>query len=76
MVRNFKSVSVLSYKYFSFVTFLIATPEGGWVDGFTPESEMMSSPEMEDLEDISMDTSIGPEGKPPGKLKPTTTKHK
>lgn len=50
--------------------------EGGWVDGFTPESEMMSSPEMEDLEDISMDTSIGPEGKPPGKLKPTTTKHK
>ncbi|ROT74370.1 C-jun-amino-terminal kinase-interacting protein 3, partial [Penaeus vannamei] len=50
--------------------------KGGWVDGFTPESEMMSSPEMEDLEDISMDTSIGPEGKPPGKLKPTTTKHK
>lgn len=46
------------------------------MDGFTPESEMMSSPEMEDLEDISMDTSIGPEGKPPGKLKPTTTKHK
>ncbi|XP_071545133.1 C-Jun-amino-terminal kinase-interacting protein 4 isoform X22 [Panulirus ornatus] len=50
--------------------------EGGWVDGFTPESEMMSSPEIEDLEDITMDTSIGPEGKPPGRIKPTTTKHK
>lgn len=50
--------------------------EGGWVDGFTPESEVMSSPEMEDLEDISMDTSIGPEGKPPGRIKSTTTKHK
>ncbi|XP_071545140.1 C-Jun-amino-terminal kinase-interacting protein 4 isoform X28 [Panulirus ornatus] len=50
--------------------------KGGWVDGFTPESEMMSSPEIEDLEDITMDTSIGPEGKPPGRIKPTTTKHK
>nr|XP_053632702.1 C-Jun-amino-terminal kinase-interacting protein 4-like isoform X18 [Cherax quadricarinatus] len=50
--------------------------KGGWVDGFTPESEVMSSPEMEDLEDISMDTSIGPEGKPPGRIKSTTTKHK
>nr|XP_045599847.1 C-Jun-amino-terminal kinase-interacting protein 4-like isoform X1 [Procambarus clarkii] len=50
--------------------------KGGWVDGFTPESEDMSSPEMEDLEDISMDTSIGPEGRPPGRIKSTTTKHK
>ncbi|CAL4074756.1 unnamed protein product, partial [Meganyctiphanes norvegica] len=51
--------------------------KGGWVDGFTPESEMMSSPEMEDLEDISMDTSIGPDKhKPPGKIKSSTTQHK
>ena len=49
---------------------------GGWVDGFSPEFEMMSSPEMEEVEDISMDTSIGPEGRPPGRIKPTTTKHK
>lgn len=50
--------------------------KGGWVDGFTPESEIMTSPEIEDLEDISMDTSIGPEGRPPGRMKSTTTKHK
>ncbi|XP_076039839.1 JNK-interacting protein syd isoform X6 [Oratosquilla oratoria] len=51
--------------------------KGGWVDGFTPESEVMeSSPEIEDLEDISMDTSIGPEGRLPSRTKSTTTKHK
>lgn len=50
--------------------------KGGWVDGFSPESEVVSSPEMEDLEDISLDTSIGPHH-PPGRLsRPTTTQHK
>ncbi|XP_063854126.1 C-Jun-amino-terminal kinase-interacting protein 4-like [Scylla paramamosain] len=52
--------------------------KGGWVDGFSPESEaMVSSPEMEDLEDISLDTSIGPHHQPPGRMaRPTTTQHK
>lgn len=51
--------------------------EGGWVDGFSPESEVVSSPEMEDLEDISMDTSLGPHHIPPGKMaRPTTTQQK
>ncbi|XP_050703532.1 C-Jun-amino-terminal kinase-interacting protein 4-like isoform X5 [Eriocheir sinensis] len=51
--------------------------KGGWVDGFSPESEVVSSPEMEDLEDISMDTSLGPHHIPPGKMaRPTTTQQK
>ncbi|KAB7494570.1 C-Jun-amino-terminal kinase-interacting protein 4 [Armadillidium nasatum] len=54
--------------------------KGGWVDGFSPETEDMeqSSPEMEDLEDISMDMSYGPDDLKAKKYhrQSTTTTHK
>ena len=52
--------------------------EGGWIDGFGPGKEDMieMSPEIEDLEDISMDPSYGPDSKQGKMQKSTTTKHK
>ena len=47
------------------------------MDGFSPEEEMIqTSPELEDIEDISMDPSIGPD-RSRGKLqRGNTTTHK